>query len=142
MSARVLTELREIRAGDVVRCTITTSQRKTIHEFPVDRIDGSYVESVTGGSANLSLYFFQENTTWELLERPMPPLPTEPNSVIEILELEALADYDLLEPVTLPILAVRVDGSSDPWITGVGEDHVWISEADITEWRPMKVVPA
>lgn len=140
MSARALPELGEIRVGDVVRCTVTRERRKTIYEFPVDRIDGSYIENVTEECTNLSIYFFQENAAWELLERQMPPLPTEPNSVIEILAFSDSIEGDL--HAALPVPAFRLDDDYAPWCVGAKYSDMWVGDEDITDWRPMKVVPA
>lgn len=126
-----ITNRDDLRVGDVATFTHHG------HEFtgPLwEREEGTLFlgpEGVRyGHKSRWSEYF-----TFVRATREVPPLPTEPGSVILVTECRGVR-------VDEPVLAVRdIEGE---WTTPTGRlaGYRWHLPEHITEWTPAKVVPA
>ena len=123
-----ITNRDDLRVGDIA--TFTYRGHEFTGEVWSER-EGSLIvgpDIVRYSDGAWSDYF-----TFVRATREMPPLPTEPGSVIEIITI----DDHHIEPTV-----AMLDDAND-WMLAVRRDERWtLTPYRITAWRPMKVVPA
>lgn len=125
--------LDEIQAGDRIRVewerdgVITTKEGVAHHLSDTGCLIAWYSEE-----AGRLTWPHSWPQTITLLDRPMPPLPTEMGSIIRVTEV--------WEGLSRPTgLYFRADRSTAPW-RQIGGEGDWLADGDILAWNPVDIV--